>query len=218
MLHVIKTGAAALAAATLVLAAAGTAQAATVRVDDAQGDVWKGTFGSHRAHWDEAGSALNADIDKTDIDHGVDTLTLTTTFKRLEKKKAFFQAFYDIRTDAGNEYGAMTYAGPHMWAGGHDVFDMSGVARPMTALRGTPPPDVFCPEATHDISYADDTVTVTIPRSCLGDPSWVKVQSLALSSRNNNNDSWWVDNGHNKTHSFSKGFSGQVAAEPPPAS
>lgn len=218
MLHAIKSGAAALAAATIVLAGAGAAHAATTRVDDAQGDVWKGTFGPHRIHWDAAGSSLNGDIDAADIDHGVEDLTLTTTFKRLAKEKVAFQPYWLIRTDAGTEYGTYAYAGPHMWRGQHEFFNTSdSSARPIHALRGDlPPAEGTCDTMTHRIDYAEDTVTVTIPRTCLGDPAWVKVKSVAVSSRNGS-DALWVDNAHNDTHAF-RGFSEQVDAEPAPVS
>ena len=59
MKHVLKSGAAALAATTLVLTAAGAANAETDRVNDRTGDVWARTPVSETGSISKGGSTLN---------------------------------------------------------------------------------------------------------------------------------------------------------------
>ena len=210
MKHVLKSGAAALAAATLVLTAAGTAHAEEVSVDDATGDVWKTPLGE-TGRISEAGSTLNGDIDQTVVDHGVNTLTITTTYARMAKKTVAFSPYFVIRTDTGAEYIASAYAEPRQWAGEHTFAESIAPLKTLRQLRGVPPTEEPCADMTHRFNYRQDTATVEIPRSCVGHASWVKVKSLNLSAKRTTNR-LWIDNGHIRGHAY-RGWTGQVDAE-----
>jgi hypothetical protein len=214
MQHVLKSGATALAAATLVLTAAGTAHAESATVNDRTGDVWRVPL-AESGSFSEVGSTLNGDIDRTVVDHSTDTLTITTTFARMARKKVAFQPYYVIRTDSGGEYLAAAYAGPREWDGEHMLDGISASPRTLPSLRGVPPTEEeSCADMTHRFSYRKDTATVEIPRSCVGDAAWVKVKSLAISAKPRG-ERLLVDNGHIRGHAY-RGWTGQVDAEAAP--
>lgn len=55
---------------------------------------------------------------------------------------------------------------------------------------------VTCPGQSSDIDYGKDVVTVTVPRSCLGKPSWVKTAITAEWVPSH--DDYYSDNGLKK--------------------
>jgi len=52
---------------------------------------------------------------------------------------------------------------------------------------------------THLVDYANDQVTVSIPRSCLSNPRWVQVTIGAMSVKRDFSASF-LDNGQNASH------------------
>lgn len=204
MSNLIKAGAAALVAATLVLTGAGAASAEQTTVDDRKGDVWLKRSGFARA-----GSPLNADIDRTAVDHGVDSLVVTTTYERLARKGRSFYTYWRVRTDSGAVYEAFVVAGRGAWRG--EPYFSEDTAQP---TRGVPAlrRGVQC-QVAHDIDYRADTVTMTIPRPCLADPQALQVKSLSVAF-NDSQEKLWLDNGHIPGHR-ARGWTSPLAAGDP---
>jgi len=192
MTHVLKSGATALAAATLVLTAVGAANAETAKIDDRTGDVWRyPSEGSDS--YTQVNSPLNVDIDKSTAKHGDRNLVLTTTYKRLAKKDNAY-SYWTVETGAGEQYVALTFGGDGDWGGDHTFFQMSS---PDAATRQLARGEGECTGMTHKSNFRKDTVTMTIPRTCFGEANRVKSRSLAAAFKN---DKTWIDNGHNRGH------------------
>ena len=133
----------------------------------------------------------------------------------MAKRKVTFQPYYVLRTDTGAEYEAGAFAGPRMWGGEHIFYDPSAARMAPRLLRGVAPTgEEPCPGMTHRFDYRQDTVEVEIPRTCLGDASWVEVKSLAISARRTS-ERLWIDNGHIRGHAY-RGWTDRVHADPAP--
>ena len=60
-------------------------------------------------------------------------------------------------------YGAVfESAGPGRWKGRHQLLNSNFF-------------DVKCPKLNHSINYDTEQITMSVPRSCIGRPNWVKV-------------------------------------------
>ena len=55
-----------------------------------------------------------------------------------------------------------------------------------------------CRRLSHEIDYVADTITIPVPRACLGAPDEVRVRSTAQAS--SEAEKSWYDNGHNRGH------------------
>lgn len=95
----------------------------------------------------------NGDIRRTTIAHKAGKVTLRVSFRDLAKKGNGLLQYTDIRTPT-SRYDLSVFAGPGNWAGAHPS---------------------SCAGAAHKINYRTNVFTYAIPRSCLGDPRWVRV-------------------------------------------
>lgn len=200
MKQAMRAGAAALAAAALVLTSAQTAHAQKTVRHDGAGDVWSGTYNAETdtVDYERADtSPRNADLESTMVKHGTRNLKITTTYARLAKRDYGFHPHWLLQTDAGNTFTAFIHAGGSVaWAGDH-YLQGGGPGRVFTdAEQPTSPRGSQCPEMTHDITYRTNQVTVVIPRSCIADPSSIRVRSHAYAWDEQFNERWF-DNGHN---------------------
>ena len=203
MTHVVTTAAA--LAAALVMASGATAHAQTANVNDRSGDVWRATH-DEADPYVAVNSPLNADIDRTRVQHGTRDLVLTTTYQRLARRDHAVFPIWTIRTGDDTRYSAAVLAGPGDWPGQAFFFTSS---TPPLLLRtpalgeglgeGGGEGEGECPGMTHDIDYGADTITISVPRTCLGEPERVRVRSTAQAS--SEDDESWYDNGHNRGHS-----------------
>lgn len=213
MKHALTATAAALATATtLVLTGATAAHAESTTVDDRAGDVWR--FPAERGDWVRVRSPRNADIDTTFVDHTANEVVLTTTYERLGRKDNQFFTVWTIESDNGNNADVVVGAEPGQWRGEVGFYPTSGppprtLPNPRMPARG----QVECTTITHDIGYRADRVTVTVPRSCFGDPASVRVRSFAV-AYNKTQKKTWYDNGHNRTHNFG-GWTSPLASGDP---
>jgi hypothetical protein len=136
-------------------------------VPDATGDVWspEGPRG-----WTHEGSVVNADLRRTVFELSEGRLTVTATYVNL-KKKASDEINLDllVRTDDGR---LIQIHVSEDWLF-RDTF---------VALVDQETADVVeCDGATGSASPASDVLTFAVPRSCLGDPAWIRFQGNASS-------------------------------------
>ena len=177
MNRVFTSLAAALTTAALV-ASGGSAHAEEAVVDDPFRDVWQTPDYSEGAEWHEIGTRVNVDIDRSLIRHRAHDLVASITYRNLRKRGDRYVAGWKLRTDAGREFLVGVDAESGRWAGDLALFDLN------------PPPAegeleggvawVEC-DGSHHIDYSADRVKVWLPRSCIGDPVWVRGMSLAES-------------------------------------
>jgi len=195
MNRVITRIAAALMAAAL-LASAGSAHAEKAAIDDPFRDLWQTTaYGEEDAVWNDIGTRVNVDIDRSVIRHSVENLVATITFKALKKRGDRFVNGWKVRTDADREFLVGVDAESGRWAGSLTLFDLN--PPPESELDG--PGLLECEGAGHEVDYVADKVKVWVPRSCLGDPEWIKGMSFA-ESHTSDRSIWVRDHGLHRGH------------------
>jgi hypothetical protein len=156
-----------LVTALAALLGTGPAFAERATVNDATGDVWspEGPRG-----WTHEGSVVNTDLRRTVFDFSQSQLSVTATYVNL-KKNASDEINLDLllRTDTGR---LITVAVSTDWQ-----FQSTSVA-----LGDRDTAEVIdCEGATGSASAGSDVLRFAIPRSCLGDPAWIRFQGNANS-------------------------------------
>ena len=201
----ISAAAVAAVAAAAVIAPAGAASAKAVAIDDAVSDVWKLTFEKGGGtSYDAVDSVVNADADKSVVSHTDKRISLKVTYKSLKKNQTYPFIETLLKDDTGNEWYlyAYVYQGENGWltdgfAGENHVIS-----------RGEAP---ACEGIKSDLDLADDFITVSAPRSCFGDPTWVKAHVSAYASKYTDTTSVnYYDNGHVQGHDESKGWTDRI--------
>jgi hypothetical protein len=156
--------AAAVVAAALVTPAA---QAATVTVDDARGDVWRVTA-DDLAPLGE--TRVNADLVRARVTHGPRLVRAKLTFDELARNRDLRVAQLRLRTPNGRTYDAT-------WS------SMQGQPRGAVSFaRSRGMDEISCRGLAFDVDYAKETVSFEIPRSCLGRPRWVRAKAMGMAS------------------------------------
>jgi hypothetical protein len=115
------------------------------------------------------------DITGLAVDHGLDTVVVTASLRDVVRRDRQTSYQFVVRTP-DRTYEVQVYAGP----GGQTGVDLASVR----AVRDPDFPecspileshDRTCDTLVADLDPGADTLTATIPRSCLGDPRWVRV-------------------------------------------
>jgi hypothetical protein len=141
------------------LLSTGTAHAAEEVIRDARGDVV--AYDSVTGREWVAPSSANGDILRTRIVHNQHAVLVRVNFRALNRRGDFRSDQLRILTNDSLRREVHLVAGPGFWRG------TAWMARP----NGR---EVRC-DITHSIDYANNVVRIRIPRSCLGNPRWVRV-------------------------------------------
>lgn len=171
---------AALLAATLAatLLPAG-ASAATLATADPAGDVWRSTFDpeTEEETVEPAGTQPNVDLTRTSVTHGASRLVVKARYADLERSTYRFFFFAELRTNEGLRRDLWVET-TMRWSGDSALFGRRGETR--------------CRGLRHDIDYAADTVTLSVPRDCLSKPRWVqaRVGAFAFAEDGEGNDAY----------------------------
>jgi hypothetical protein len=153
-------------AVVAALVPAGAASAQNLAVPDATGDVWRSTFGDPGSEpvTTAAGSPVNADLVRTTIRHNARRLAFEYGYADLRRTENRFFVVAQVKTDEGvkREIGVETVS-REGW-GGASYFG--------SPTKG----EMKCRGLRFDIDYPADTVSVSVPRSCLSGPRWVQAR------------------------------------------
>ncbi len=146
--------------AVLLLAGpiASTARADQVVRGDARHDVVR--FDENHPDGVPARTVHDPDVIRTRIAHKPHQLVIRLTFAELERHRLRFQ-LAQIATSGGGQRLFIAFVVPSQ--------DLD-----IVTLKG-PDGRVRCPRLAQTINYRKDYLRVTIPRTCLGVPRWVKV-------------------------------------------
>lgn len=163
----LKTSAAVLACgavvATLAAAPASAVQdepVSKVTLRDTTHDIW--VIGPGEDEWDFFGSKPTVDIKKAVARHGADAVT--TTFRLVDLRRGARPQEFIVKVKLPDGFRrASVFFGPDDRTGTHGLINVHSA-------------EVACPGFEHDVDYGDDRVRLRIPRSCLKDPSWVRVK------------------------------------------
>jgi len=186
-----RTAAVVVCAATALALSTPAAHAQELTRSDDTNDVWV----SSGAGFTLAPGSKHADVRWVKVRHGAKRIVLTTKLVALTKQGAEVNLRSQLRTNTGMRRDVMLSAGYGTRAG--------SVA--FTSDTGTPP---AC-DIAHKIDYVLNTMMVSVPRSCLNNPSYVEFRSES---------SWvtagyeqvYVDNPHNAKAEFT-GWSSRVS-------
>lgn len=147
-------------AAGLTLAAAGPAAAQQITVRDARGDVQASPMEDDHAH-EPAPQVANGDVVRTVLRHNKARVVVRVKFADLKRKGAMAGHVVRIATNERMRRDVVVSAGPRMWRG------EATMQRP----NGQP---VRC-DVSHAINYDTNVIFVSVPRSCVSNPRWVRL-------------------------------------------
>ncbi len=128
-------------------------------LDDPAGDVWAIAEGEN-AEPVSAGDVPTADVIRAVVRHGRHHVVVRLTFTNLRRIEP--QHYTAMIITPRRLRAAFVSAGPRRWGGRHQL---------VNGNFG----NVKCPRLSHRIDYDTEQVTMSIPRGCLGRPSWVRV-------------------------------------------
>lgn len=172
--------------AGMTLALPAPAGAESMRHRDARHDVVRVALdGPSDAAAEPAPRNVNTDILRVQVNHRRDRVTSTLTLRKLPTKR--WVAAWEIRTDT-----------PQLFQ--LDLFRYRGL-RDFT-LRRNNGQEVTCPGLDKRIDPENRTIRVSVPRTCLGDPHFVRVGAgIGIDSRKFNfADDSLRDHGVNDNH------------------
>ncbi|MFP5253642.1 MAG: hypothetical protein ACLGH4_07585 [Actinomycetes bacterium] len=159
--------AALLAAMISVGVPAGAAGAATLATADPAGDVWRSTFdpGTEEETLEPAGTQPNVDLVRTKVVHGASRVVFKARYADLRRSTNRFFFAAELRTNEGLRRDVWVET-TMRWSGDSALLSRRGEAR--------------CRGLRHDIDYARETVTLSVPRDCLSKPRWVQARMGAF--------------------------------------
>jgi hypothetical protein len=161
----VRTSLVTAAAAALAIVPLTAANAQTWRHTDATGDVQSVAGDADTPT--PAPDAVDPDATSVRVSHGPRKVTVRTQFQDLAKASDSFYAFLlQVRTNERVHRQLEVDAGPGMWHG--------------QVTFSSPRKVLHCRGLARSIDYTANTVTVTIPRSCLSNPRWVQVGDAAV--------------------------------------
>lgn len=185
--------AAALAAAVLPAAAA-SAESAVVH--DKTGDVWEAVYNPETgaSTFEEAGSVLNSDIKQTTVRHTDRRVQITVEFVEMKPKRIHPANYGFVRLDDDTTWVVGAYVDDEWNA--QAFMGQESLGRGMAARRG-----VACQGMKAAADYEADTLSVSVPRSCLGNPRWIEYNGRAVGQQSSQDSShMYFDNAQNKGH------------------
>jgi hypothetical protein len=148
-----------LAGLALTAATSASAHAATAKRTDPAGDVV--TYDSSGVPV-TAPNLRNGDIVSRTYTHTTTAVQVRVAYRDLAKAGSQLTLSGQIVTSSGAKRVFQAFATPDYWPGSHYL----------TNAKGMP---VTCSGMRHSFDYTHDVATVSIPRGCLGKPSWVRV-------------------------------------------
>jgi hypothetical protein len=178
--------------AGLVLAAPTAAQARSATIEDGTGDVWTAVWNDeiHDHEWvlDEI---ENADVTRSVVKHTDRVIAITASYADLTNDSDYAPAYGSwFKLDDGREawlsIGVTEQWKPSTWI---TVQKVAG---------GKWNKNLECPGLDARWHWQTDQVTARIPRSCFGDPKWIRFHGVSLASKTDPAPDYqmWSDNAH----------------------
>ncbi len=109
------------------------------------------------------------DIITTTVDHGADAVTIDVAFADLRPRQYLDLSAYVTTDSTGSSLPAQVTALTYLGESSIDVYEGDGSSR--------------CAAATVALDYDTDTVTLSVPRECLGEPRWIEADVRAATMR-----------------------------------
>jgi hypothetical protein len=174
--------AALLASATLMMIPA-AASAASLSIDDATGDTYLAKYdeSTDTSTYEPAGSQVNVDLDEVVVRHSARKVVATATYADLKRTGNRFMYLLRLRTNEGLKRDLTVETLMSGWNG--------------AVVFGKPNgSEVKCRGLGYAIDYVANTVTVKVPRRCLGNPRYVEAFTMAAGFSAAGDQ--YIDHGH----------------------
>lgn len=157
------------------------AHAQETRLVDTRGDVWASVQSAetYAVDFERTLDAGYADITRVVIRHGNRNVMVRARYVDLRRNGNTQTLDVAMRTDEGQRRWGGVVITSGFWRGD------SGIVRGRALMD--------C-GVTHRVDYANDTITVSFPRTCLSNPRWVQFQ---VSNTWEDDDSFLMENAHN---------------------
>jgi hypothetical protein len=139
-------------------------------VPDAEGDVVVGGLGKDRETVTAAPGNTITDIITTTVDHGADVVTIDVAFNDLRPGQYLDLSAYVTTDSTGSRLPTQATALTYLGDSSIDIY-----------YEGDPPSR--CNDAAVAIDYDINTLTMSIPRRCLGEPRWIELEVRAATMR-----------------------------------
>lgn len=168
-------------ALALSVSVAGPASADQEKIRDPKGDVYRvaedGTQGDVKQ-----GEVPNTDISRSVVRHGKGAVSITVKYVRLKKNfSEYIQYDAEIRVPRQGEYHAQILIDPSLTTAGINFTDGHYET-------------LECPNAVAVVHPDEGRVLARVPRSCLGNPKWIRFGASALSLTKATSKKSYVDN------------------------
>ena len=160
MLHWPRAATAGALTAVLVLGATGPAQAQDLKTIDARGDVFSYLLDDDEPMTEPAPEVSDGDIVSTVFRHTAERIIVKAKLAQLRKVGEWRLDMLWLVTNEGVRRDVTLFAGPGIWAGETEM-TRGGGSRVRCAVR-------------HRIDYDARVVEMSIPRSCVSNPRWVR--------------------------------------------
>ena len=184
MRRILVAAVAALMSAGVALGPAGAASAARAVVDDGTSDVFamKYDVDTGAYYYPPMGSLPNTDVVRTTVKHTRTAVRFTAEYVDLVEGGDVSGPEFDVLLRLSTGLNATL----NVWE------DTPGTIDTFLWRPGTPHPKAPCAGVKGDVDYDKNVVTGSVPRSCLGDPAWVKFLGNASSAPAvQPGTSWW---------------------------
>jgi len=188
-----RTAAVVVCAATALALSTPATQAQELTNSDGTNDVWVASVDS--AGFTRAPGSNHADVTSVVLRHGAKRVVLTAKLAELTKRGAEVVLLGQFRTNTGLLRDAMLFGQVGIRSGYVEFSNRTGKA-------------VLC-DIAHKIDYAANTMMMSVPRSCLNNPSYVEFRSQT-SWVTSTYEQVYVDNPHNAKAEFT-GWSNRVS-------
>lgn len=168
------------AALLLVGATAGVAGAREVALRDPAGDMWRMDFAGDT---EQAPDTRVGDVRRAVFRHGRSNIVIRQNYVDLRRVGEYTLYLARIQSGSKTYREVQVEAGPHSWRGAVKVFNRRG--------------DRVSCDATHRIDYENNTLVMTVPRSCLRTPRMVRA-TASSSWAHRRRHVFLMDNPHNE--------------------
>lgn len=156
-------------------------------VPDAEGDVVVSGLSKDRETVSAAPGTTITDIITTSVDHGADVVTVDVAFTDLRPRQYLDLSAYVTTDSTGSRLPTQATAVTYLGDSSIDIY-----------YEGDPPSR--CPAATVAVDYDINTLTMSIPRGCLGEPRWIEAKVRAATMRpeamGSRRDAVWEDDAY----------------------
>ena len=180
-----------------VLAPTAAAYADAISIDDDTSDVWESMYDDETGteSFVEAGSVLNVDVDKTRVRHLANRIVVTATYAELKKQDVILSPYGQLRFNDGPAVGFAvdTY---RKWSGESVLYKVGS---------GDP---INCAGFGVVIDYTANTVEVSTPRKCVGNPRWVEARYIATGNQEDPEAPSGYHNWHDSSLTAGSGVNG----------